>query len=121
MVATVVASLIIAFVMVAAAGFQSVKGGVRASEARLHEAIQTSETKLREEIHASETRLNKRIDDLRLGFKGEVKAVNDRLDAMDDKLDRLLEPPCRRPRLPQRSSHKEGISGDLEMAVAMGL
>ena len=97
-VATVVASLTAAFVMVAAAGFQSVKGDVRDSEARLHEEvrtsearlterIQTTEARLREEIQASEARVNKRID----GGKEEIQAVNRRLDAMNDKMDRLLE------------------------------
>ena len=91
MVATVVASLtaalIAAFVMVAAAGFQSVKGDVRDSEARLHEEVRTTEARLREEIQASEARVNKRID----GGKEEIQAVNRRLDAMNDKMDRLLE------------------------------
>ena len=35
----------------------------------------------------SEARLNKRID----GVKEEIRAVNHRLDAMNDKMDRLLE------------------------------
>ena len=86
-VATVVASLTAAFVMVAAAGFQSVKGDVRDSEARLHEEVRTTEARLREEIQASEARVNKRID----GGKEEIQAVNRRLDAMNDKMDRLLE------------------------------
>ncbi|MXZ82996.1 MAG: hypothetical protein F4Z10_04785, partial [Synechococcus sp. SB0666_bin_14] len=73
-VATVFGSLIAVFVMSGAAGFQSIKGDIHASEARvheevstsearLHEEIQTTETRLRDEIHASEARLNKRIDD----------------------------------------------------------
>ena len=42
-VASLTAALIAAFVMVAAAGFQSVKGDVRDSEARVHEEVRTSE------------------------------------------------------------------------------
>ncbi|MXZ82909.1 MAG: hypothetical protein F4Z10_04325, partial [Synechococcus sp. SB0666_bin_14] len=97
-VATVFGSLIAVFVMSGAAGFQSIKGDIHASEARVHEEvstsearlheeiqssearlteriqanemrIQTTEVKLRDEIHASEARLNKRIDDLREDFK----------------------------------------------------
>jgi len=49
--------------------------------------IQTSEARLREEIQASEARQNKRADEL----KTDIRAMNERLDAMNERLGRVLE------------------------------
>ncbi|MXW39976.1 MAG: hypothetical protein F4Z75_02235, partial [Synechococcus sp. SB0668_bin_15] len=117
-VATIFGSLIAVFVMSGAAGFQSIKGDIHASEARVHEEvrtsearlheeiqssearlteriqanemmIQTTEVKLRDEIHASEARLNKRIDDLREDFKDLRGEFKAEIGSVNDRLDAM--------------------------------
>ncbi|MCY4332714.1 MAG: hypothetical protein OXC96_09520 [Cyanobacteria bacterium MAG CAR1_bin_15] len=87
----VVVTIIIAWATTLATGvmaeFRSVKTDIQTSEARLHEEIQTSEIRLREEIQASEARQNKRTDEL----KTDIRAMNERLDAMNERLGRVLE------------------------------
>ncbi len=113
---TIIAALLTALVTGGVVAFQSLKGDIHASEARvsaridrlavrigtveasLHEEIRTVETSLREdiraveanlreEIQAGEARQNQRIDELRED-NAELKAD---LGVMDNKLDRVLE------------------------------
>ena len=116
LVVTIIAALVTALVTGGSMAFQSLKGDIHASEARisaridrlavrvrtseasLHEEIQASETRLHEEIQASEARQNKRIDEVKAEIrdvKTELKQDNAELKAdvkaMDNKLDRVLE------------------------------
>lgn len=109
---TIIAALLTALVTGGVVAFQSLKGDIHASEARvsaridrlavrigtveasLHEDIQAGEARqnqrileLKEDIQASEARQNQRIDELRQD-NAELKAD---LGAMDNKLDRVLE------------------------------
>jgi len=61
--------------------------GVMAEFRSVKTDIQTSEARLREEIQASEARQNKRADEL----KTDIRAMNERLDAMNERLGRVLE------------------------------
>ena len=116
LVVTIIAALVTALVTGGSMAFQSLKGDIHASEARisaridrlavrvrtgeasLHEEIQASEARLHEEIQVSEARQNKRIDEVKAEIrdvKTELKEDNAELKAdvkaMDNKLDRVLE------------------------------
>ena len=105
LVVTIIAALVTALVTGGSMAFQSLKGDIHASEARISARIdrlavrvRTGETRLHEEIQASEARQNKRIDEVKAEIrdvKTELKQDNAELKAdvkaMDNKLDRVLE------------------------------
>ena len=91
---TIIAALLTALVTGGSVTFQSLKGDIHASEARISARIDrlavrigTVEAILHEEIQAGEARQSQRIDEV----KEEVKGVKTELRAMDNKLDRVLE------------------------------
>ena len=105
LVVTIIAALVTALVTGGSMAFQSLKGDIHASEARISARIdrlavrvRTGEARLHEEIQASEARQNKQIDEVKTEIrdvKTELKQDNAELKAdvkaMDNKLDRVLE------------------------------
>lgn len=109
---TIIAALLTALVTGGVVAFQSLKGDIHASEARVSARIDrlavrigTVETSLREEIQASEARQNQRILELKEEIQASEARQNQRIDelrqdnaelkadlrVMDNKLDRVLE------------------------------
>ena len=72
-----------AFIALFVAVVQGLKGDIRASEARLENAVQS----LKEDIRASEVRQDKRIGEVR----EEIKELRTKMEALENKLDRVLE------------------------------
>ena len=109
---TIIAALLTDLVTGGSVAFQSLKGDIHASEARVSARIDrlvvrigTVEAGLHEEIQASEARRNQRIDEVKAEIKdvrAEIRDVKTELKqdngerkadmrAMDNKLDRVLE------------------------------